>query len=257
MSKAMQVVVESFGDRLIRSDAELVEAAFTRRGTRIQTVNLHHLALGRRSKEFASVLSTADQVTADGWPLVWALEGLGLEVSRVTGSSFVTFLSTNDIRREVRLGLVGASVEAGDLWNEILSGVGRSLVFREHGDRSSWVAEDLARGAVEAGVELLLVAVTPPYGDSIAEEIKRAGFRGVILPVGGSIDMVTGLRQRAPVAIQRIGMEWAYRLILEPKRLMRRYVLECIPTMVLFLVPYVAGERFRRRRSVDRWSVNG
>ena len=76
----------------------------------------------------------------------------------------------------------------------------------------------------ESGAELLFVAMGVPRQESfIEEQWDRLGAR-VVIGVGGSFDVIAGLRKRAPAFLQRAGLEWAYRLAQEPRRLFRRYL---------------------------------
>jgi N-acetylglucosaminyldiphosphoundecaprenol N-acetyl-beta-D-mannosaminyltransferase len=76
----------------------------------------------------------------------------------------------------------------------------------------------------ESGAELLFVAMGVPRQEYFIEEHwEHLGAR-VVIGVGGSFDVIAGLRKRAPVLIQRAGLEWAYRLAQEPRRLFRRYL---------------------------------
>ena len=82
----------------------------------------------------------------------------------------------------------------------------------------------------EEDVHLLLVAVTPPHGDDMGEELLRTGFNGIVVNVGGAVDMMTASgRSIAPRWIRSIKLEWVFRMAREPRRLWRRYILECLP----------------------------
>jgi exopolysaccharide biosynthesis WecB/TagA/CpsF family protein len=82
-----------------------------------------------------------------------------------------------------------------------------------------------------------------PAQELIAGEIGRLGrTRGIALCVGASIDFVIGRRPRAPKWLQRCGLEWAYRLVSEPRRLWRRYLVESPRIFGIFL-----AARFARR----------
>lgn len=232
--------------KCIISEEDLVRIVASRPCARIQTVNLHHLALAKHSPEFRAITSSADFVTADGWPIVSAMMGLGTRVQRVTGSEFTQRLLTDPRLLDLRVGLLGASNESGDHFASKLSKVGQSLVFRDHGSRSDWVPADIADSLTTAGVELLLVAVTPPYGDEIAHRIHQAGFGGTIMAVGGAVDMLVEARKPAPNLIKKLNSEWAFRLAQEPRRLFGRYILLCLPVFVMDVLP-VSLRRFFRK----------
>jgi N-acetylglucosaminyldiphosphoundecaprenol N-acetyl-beta-D-mannosaminyltransferase len=221
---------------------ELHVAVGRRNPLRIQTVNLHHLVLAHSSTSFRRALLDADLLTADGWPVVRAMRALGRDVDRVTGSTFTEELASPSAHSAVRrVGLLGASAEAGDLFAERLAAAGRALVFREHGRYADWDAADLRTRIESARPDLLLVAVTPPDGDTVAAELVRLGLEIPVIAVGGAVDMVCGLTRRAPDWVAAAGVEWLYRFAQEPRRLFRRYFVGCTSTFVAQVLVVVLG----------------
>ncbi|WP_366076564.1 WecB/TagA/CpsF family glycosyltransferase [uncultured Aeromicrobium sp.] len=154
-------------------------------------------------------------------------------VQRVTGSDWLARSVDTQRLASLRVGLLGATPTAADRLRQ----VGIQLVWSEHGNKRDWDPQLIAPALVKARIALLLVAVTPPDGDLIAAELARAGFDGTIFPVGGGVEMVTGLQPRAPRWVQRLNAEWLYRLLTSPRRLARRYLLECFPVFVVDILP--------------------
>lgn len=74
---------------------------------------------------------------------------------------------------------------------------------------------------------------------------------GVILPVGAAFDTQSGLRRRAPKWIQRCGMEWLFRLVMEPRRMWRRYLIGNAQFLMLVLRQWMRQERTRLKRGSD------
>jgi Glycosyl transferase WecG/TagA/CpsF family len=80
---------------------------------------------------------------------------------------------------------------------------------------------------VKAGAPLIFLAVGRPQQEILASRIAdHPQARGVGLCIGASIDFLTGIQRRAPLWIQNSGLEWLYRLISDPQRFARRYLLE-------------------------------
>ncbi|WP_255770748.1 WecB/TagA/CpsF family glycosyltransferase [Pseudarthrobacter sulfonivorans] len=231
--------VELLRDGCIASDDALVELVASRPNARIQTVNLHHLALAKQSKPFSEIMAVADFVTADGWPIVSALKGMDRRVARVTGSVFTQRLLTDQRLQGLRVGLLGATQESGDKFAEKLAAAGVDLVFREHGRRNEWDSEIISTLLGEARADLLLVAVTPPFGDDIGHAIHRAGFPGTVMAVGGAIDMIVDARRPAPELVKKFRSEWLFRLVQEPKRLFGRYIVLCLPVFLVDILPTI------------------
>jgi N-acetylglucosaminyldiphosphoundecaprenol N-acetyl-beta-D-mannosaminyltransferase len=101
----------------------------------------------------------------------------------------------------------------------------------------------VARACVERPWDILLLCVGCPAQELIAKDIADLGrTRGVALCVGAAIDYLGGARTRAPVWLQRLSLEWAYRLAREPGRLWRRYLLESPKIFYIFMAARSAGE---------------
>ncbi|MEO5494561.1 MAG: WecB/TagA/CpsF family glycosyltransferase [Sphingomonas sp.] len=82
---------------------------------------------------------------------------------------------------------------------------------------------------------LTLFAIGAPQSEIVAHQIQQRGTaRGVGLCIGASIEFLTGAKRRAPRAMQRLGLEWAFRLLSEPRRLWRRYLVEGPPIFAIW-----------------------
>ena len=90
---------------------------------------------------------------------------------------------------------------------------------------------------VKARSELVFLAVGTPQQELLAKRIsERSDARGIGLCIGASIDFLTGRQKRAPLWMQRAGLEWLHRLVSNPRRLARRYLIECPKIFYLFLL---------------------
>jgi N-acetylglucosaminyldiphosphoundecaprenol N-acetyl-beta-D-mannosaminyltransferase len=113
-----------------------------------------------------------------------------------------------------------------------------------HGYFSDDEAEAVATDITRASADILLVAMPTPRKERfIHAYLGSLGVR-VAMGVGGSFDVVAGVTRRAPSWLQRVGLEWAYRLAQEPRRLFKRYAVTNTKFIVL-----VGAELLRRRRS--------
>jgi N-acetylglucosaminyldiphosphoundecaprenol N-acetyl-beta-D-mannosaminyltransferase len=116
------------------------------------------------------------------------------------------------------------------------------------GHRSGYFGLDEEASVVEgirsAGADLLFVALATPEKELFVDHYKDALGVKFAMGVGGAFDVIAGSRRRAPDALQRAGLEWAYRLAQEPRRLARRYAVGNAEYIAL-----VAREAARRRGS--------
>lgn len=199
---------------------------------RIQTVNLQHVFVASQTEQNHEDLRAATAVTADGWPLQWYAQSITEQsVERVTGRQALDLLLAGDIHHD-RVATIGGSPEAIDSLEAALHSLGKTLVYRNEGlvteSDFEFVVEDLAY----SHPNLVLTALGSPKGERLGALIhEQEHIQALIIGVGGAIEMWHGSTPGAPVWAQNLRCEWLYRLVKEPRRLFRRYVVECAPIM--------------------------
>ena len=105
-----------------------------------------------------------------------------------------------------------------------------------------WTAA--VQGAADADWDILLTCVSFPKQELFAHALKDAGREhGVALCVGASVDFLTGRQQRAPRLVQQLSLEWLHRLLSQPRRMFRRYVIDGPAIFGWFLRTEVLGSR--------------
>lgn len=211
---------------------------------RVQTVNLHHLALAKHDAEFRDALEKASYRTADGWPVVALMRSTGVNAERVTGSDWLRNAVGSGQLRTHRVALIGGTPESRDKFADLL---GAALVFSEVGNKSDWEPLTVVDSLHKFDVDVCIVAVTPPFGDIFAEKLAAAGFSGSLIAVGGSVDMLVGIQHRAPRMAQVLRIEWLWRMARSPRRLARRYLVDCLPTYFSSVLPQTAGNAWRSK----------
>lgn len=167
----------------------------------------------------------------------------------VTGSDLVAALLSVQSARAVefkrrRLLVVGPDVAAERALQARYPGLNVEVLPAPAGlAQSAELRKQVARSCLERPWDILLLCVGCPAQELIAHLIGQLGRRsGIALCVGASIDFVVGRRARAPKLLQRIGLEWAFRLASEPRRLWRRYLVKSPRIFSIFL-----ATRFARR----------
>jgi exopolysaccharide biosynthesis WecB/TagA/CpsF family protein len=104
-----------------------------------------------------------------------------------------------------------------------------------------WIAA--VDAAARADWDVLLACISFPKQERFAHALRAAGRkRGVALCVGASVDFLTGRQQRAPRIYQRLSLEWLHRLLTQPRRMFRRYVIEGPAIFGLFIRHEVLGQ---------------
>lgn len=202
-----------------------VEAAVTeRRPRQIATCNPEFIMTAQRDREFRDVLNQADLVLPDGVGLLWAARRLGARLpERVAGSDLIYRLAELAGRHTWRIYFLGAAEGVAQVAAGRLQSLYPGLVIA--GTFAGGPGPDSA-GALVAGVraarpDVLLVAFGAPAQDKWIARHKEMLGVPVSLGVGGSFDFVAGVAQRAPVWVQRLGLEWLHRLWRQPWRVRR------------------------------------
>jgi N-acetylglucosaminyldiphosphoundecaprenol N-acetyl-beta-D-mannosaminyltransferase len=175
-------------------------------------------------------------VTADGQSIVWASRLLGCAVpERVTGIDFMLGLWSCSVQNGFRVYLLGADQEALEGTVSAALSLGVDVVGFRNGYWSSDEEESVVEKVRAANPDLLCVALPSPRKERfIAEHLYDLGAT-LAIGVGGAFDVVAGRTKRAPRWMQEAGLEWAYRLIQEPKRMFRRYLLGNIRFIIIVL----------------------
>lgn len=240
----------------MREAVEWIDRAIaTRTPHQVATANVNFLAFGHRDPEFLRILQDASLVTCDGMPLCWLsrLQGAAL-TERVAGADLVPLLCELAPRRGYRLffmGPAGSTEEAARRLRVRYPGL--EIVGTEtppYGPIEAWDNRAYCARIREARADLLLVGFGAPKQERwIARYLGETGV-SVAIGIGATFDYIAGRVSRAPVALQATGLEWAWRIWAEPRRLWRRYLLDAAvvgPRLARQVwTSRVAERRFRR-----------
>ncbi len=206
------------------------------RGGSIITMNLDHLRRFSQDPHYGAIHGRARIVTADGMPLIWAsrLQGTPLP-ERVTGSNLIWSLSRAAAHEGRSVYLLGGSPgtaqkTAGALKERYpnLSIVGTSsgpIDFAN--DRGE--LQRLATQLAEAKPDIVYVALGSPKQEELIDRLQAQFPATWWLGVGIAFSFASGEIRRAPLWMQTTGLEWLHRLVQEPRRLAKRYLLRGLP----------------------------
>lgn len=218
-------------------------------GGQVVTPNLDILRQTRRDAWLREVVNGADLALADGMPLVWAsrLRGTPLP-ERVAGSTLVLELARACAVGGHRLFLLGGDPGAAEAAAARLVERFPGLVvagthcppmgFERDPVQMQVIRDRLA--AADAAV--VYVALGCPKQERLIEAVRGVCPRAWWLGVGISLSFIAGDVKRAPRWMQRMGLEWVHRLVQEPRRLFRRYLVDGVPFGV-----YLLGEAVVQR----------
>lgn len=194
----------------------------------IVTPNVDHMVRlhdGETEAGIAAAYADADLCVCDSRVLSALARMRGLSLPTVTGSDLTAALLEEVLQPGDRVAVVGghaATVERLSIRYPQLHFVHHSppMGLRRDGGARQAAADFIAASKCR----FTFLAVGSPQQEMIAAEVK--GATGFALCIGAALEFLTGDQLRAPRALQKIGMEWAYRLASNPRRLWRRYLIE-------------------------------
>ncbi len=206
------------------------------RGGWLVTANLDFLRRHVKDPRDRSTYAAADLRVADGMPLVWASKLRGTPLpERIAGSSLVLPLCQRAASEGVSVYLLGGETRANEeaaqrLLDECpgLTFAGRSAP-RVSAEPSPEEITQLRESLLAARPRIVLVAFGSPKQERVIAALKAELPDAWWIGVGISLSFLAGHVQRAPVLVQQLGLEWVHRLVQEPRRLFRRYVVEDLP----------------------------
>ena len=203
--------------------------------------NVHTTVLGSEDEKFQKVTNSAGLVTMDGKPLVWAAKLKGnSNASRVSGPDLMMKVFEVSEKNQYRHFLYGGAAGVPEKLKEILEtrfpGVKIVGVYSPP-YRELTTEEDNAVVSMinAANPDFLWVGLGAPKQENfIHDHLDRIDVP-VQLGVGAAFDFLGGAKKNAPRWMQKIGMEWALRLVSEPKRLWKRYLMHN-PRFIVFFI---------------------
>jgi N-acetylglucosaminyldiphosphoundecaprenol N-acetyl-beta-D-mannosaminyltransferase len=193
------------------------------------TANVDFLVQAQEDIELRRILFDAHLVLCDGTPLFWASRLLGNPLpERVAGADLVPLLLRAAAEKGYRVFLLGATPESATQAVQNLKKLHPNLIIADHysppfNKLLEMDHEEIKQRIVAAKPDLLFVSLGCPKQEKWISMHYRSLGVPVCAGVGATIDFLAGTVKRAPVWIQRIGAEWAYRLAQEPRRLFKRY----------------------------------
>ena len=227
------------------------------------TLNLDHVVQLRQHANFRAAYRRARFVTADGFPIVVLSRLMGTRIERTTGADLVEPVCAEARKKGLPVFLLGAN----DL---TLHETARRLSERFRGlqiagclapgpgfDPYSSEADAAIESIRASGARLCFVALGAPRqelfaardrlwaaGDARAFELNGTG----VLCIGAALDFIAGTQSRAPSIARKTGLEWAWRMLREPRRLGPRYVkcMSVVPRLVARTIPQIVRARMRK-----------
>lgn len=219
---------------------QAVEYANSHSG-QIVTINPEMIAAANKNPDFANVLSEAELVVPDGVGVEIGLKILGYKVKRIPGIELGKALIVKFSEENKTVAMIGAKPEVvqaavTNLKNEIPN---LNIVYSHDGyfDNDDMILNEVTN----ACPDLILVALGSPKQEFFIASLKKRLPNSTMIGLGGSFDVWAGMVQRAPKIYQKLGLEWLYRTLKEPKRFKRIF-----PTLPLFVLKVFKERLFNK-----------
>lgn len=218
--------------------------------TYICVSNVHMCMETFDSESFRKVVNDADLVIADGRPIYWAQKLLGnKDAEQVRGQDITNALCQLSSDTGLRIGLYGGS--STEVLNKVVTKLSQQYpnikIIYQYSPPFRVLTEEESSKVINdinsAQVDVLFVGIGCPK-----QEIWMAQHRGkvnaVMLGIGAAFDFIAGTKKHAPRWMQKMGLEWLFRLLSEPKRLWKRYLKQNPRFIWYFLQQWVFNKKF-------------
>ncbi|MDR3483753.1 MAG: WecB/TagA/CpsF family glycosyltransferase [Bradyrhizobium sp.] len=236
---------------LAEAVSSIVSAAQHGDNFSVCTLNLDHVVQLQQRADFRAAYRRARFVTADGFPIVVLSRLLGTRITRTTGADLVEPVCREARRKGLPIFMLGSNDRTLSLTAKRLSerfqGLKVAGYYAPGANFDPYSSEaDFAIDSIRAsGAKLCFVALGAPRQELFAarclDELNGTG----LLCIGAALDFIAGTQTRAPALTQKVGLEWAWRMLREPRRLGPRYArcLAIVPQLVVRSIPQIVNAR--------------
>jgi exopolysaccharide biosynthesis WecB/TagA/CpsF family protein len=234
--------------------SSIVSAAQAGDNFSVCTLNLDHVVQLQQRPDFRAAYRRARFVTADGFPIVVLSRLLGVRIERTTGADLVEPICQEAGRKGLPVFLLGSNeltlATSARRLSERFKGLQIAGYFAPGSNFDPYSEEaDFAIDSIRvSGAKLCFVALGAPRQELFAarclDELNGTGM----LCIGAALDFIAGTQTRAPSITQKVGLEWAWRMLRNPRRLGPRYArcMAIVPRLVARTIPQIVQARMRK-----------
>lgn len=190
-------------------------------------VNANKVVLCYRNPKLAAAVNGADIINADGQSVVWFGRLAGIPIpERVTGIDIMTDLLSVADAKNLRLFLWGATEEVVALAVQRIKSEypGIAEVGGRHGYFMPSEEDAIVTQIARFHPDIVFLGMSSPLKELTGFRYRNRLRAKIVMGVGGSFDIIAGVTMRAPLWLRKLGLEWLYRVVQEPSRLWKRYL---------------------------------
>jgi len=204
----------------------------------IITINPEMITLSRNDLDFKKIIEEAELVIPDGIGVTLGLRFQGTLQERIPGVEFSEKCIEYCSKNSLPVALVGST-------EEVIQKAKENLIKKYPELNITYIHngffdndEEILQSLKTLQPRLLLVGLGSPKQEKLIYNYKKELKSIIMIGVGGSLDVYSGIVKRAPIIFQKLGLEWFYRLIKEPQRFNRIF-----PTIPLFLLRVITNKK--------------
>ncbi|MDR0385423.1 MAG: WecB/TagA/CpsF family glycosyltransferase [Prevotellaceae bacterium] len=196
----------------------------------ICVANVHMLVEAYRNKEFAEAVNNSAITAPDGVPLTWGLKWLyGIKQERVAGMDLLPDLLSLASQHSIAIFFYGATEETLLIIRKYIMACYKGIPFvGSYSPPFRPLTPDEEENAISqinnSGAKIVFVSLGCPKQERWMASMKGR-INAVMIGIGGALPVIAGIRKRAPKWMQKAGLEWLFRLLQEPRRLFKRYLI--------------------------------
>lgn len=252
MERAKFQIGHATVDRLNRKSAvdKVIAAAQSQKPSYVVTPNSDHLVRLESDSLLREIYRQADIVIADGMPLVWASKLLRQPLEeRVTGADLMPAVCAAAAERGLSIFMMGAAegvaIEAKRRLEETYPGIRIVGVYSPPFgfERDEVESQKIENMILSANADIIFVGLGAPKQEKWIFQNYQKFSKGIFLGIGASIDFCAGNVKRAPTWVQNSGFEWVYRMLQEPRRLVKRYAVDTYVIWIILRELFRTGSR--------------
>jgi N-acetylglucosaminyldiphosphoundecaprenol N-acetyl-beta-D-mannosaminyltransferase len=213
-------------------------------GGLVFTPNVDHLIKLQYDRDFYEAYKNSNYRVCDSQILMYASQFLGTPLKqKISGSDlFPAFYTYHKNNESIKIFLLGAAVGvASKAQEKINQKIGREIVIQAYSpsfgfEKNEEECEKIVELINQSGATVLAIGVGSPKQEKwlVKYRNKLTNIK-ILLGIGATIDFEAGYKARSPKWMSEVGIEWAYRLLREPRRLWKRYLIEGLPFLRLIV----------------------
>ena len=191
------------------------------RQLKIVTLNPEMIVKAHNNIEFQAAINSANLIIPDGTGIVWLLKAKGIQAERIAGIDLAEVLLYFANEEKKSVAIFGSKKNTLEKCINNFTNRFPNINFVKSIDGYRKDYENIAKEIAEHSPDIILVGLGAPRQDIWINKYSYLFPKSILIGIGGSIDVWSGRKPRAPMWMRKMNIEWLFRLIIDPKRTIR------------------------------------